>query len=142
VIILVEPSATETSARFVRNAVEPPSLVVDDGTSTVVFRPAGMVGGLADAAEFAQVLVQVASEWESGCRRALAAAQSGNPFDVDALVAEYDRTPAHTAAGADANGSMPRSGTRRHDGGAAQDYVAPGGVGAVQGDGLAWRDTP
>lgn len=88
-IIQVEPSATGTSARFARNAVKPPSLVVNDGTSTVVFRPAGMVGGLAAAAEFAQALVQVASEWEAGCRRALAAAQSGDPFDVDALVAGY-----------------------------------------------------
>jgi hypothetical protein len=46
---------------------------------------------LADAAEFAAILVQVASEWEAGCRRAIAAAQSEDPFNVDALVAEYGR---------------------------------------------------
>jgi hypothetical protein len=73
--------------------VEPPSLVIDDGTTTLVFSPAGIVGGLAEAAEFAQLLVQVASEWESGCRRALAATESEDPFDVDALVAEYRHPP-------------------------------------------------
>ena len=79
--------------RFLHNTVQPPSLVVEDDTATVVFRPA-VVGGLADAAEFAAVLVQVASEWEAGCRRALAAAQSGgDPFDVEALLAEYGAPP-------------------------------------------------
>jgi hypothetical protein len=89
VIITVQPSTSGTSARFVRSMIEPPSLVIHDGTTTLVFRPANIAGGVAEAAEFAQVLVQVASEWESGCRRTLAAAQSGKPFDVEALVAEY-----------------------------------------------------
>jgi hypothetical protein len=89
----MEPSATATSARLLGNAVQPPSLVVEDGTATVVFRPAALVGGLADAAEFAAVLVQVASEWEAGCRRALAVARSGDPFDVEALLAEHGPPP-------------------------------------------------
>lgn len=91
VIIIVEPSAKGTSARFVSSTVEPPSLVVHDGTVTAVFRPASIAGGLADAAEFAALMVRVAGEWESGCRQALAAAQSGDPFDLEALLAEYDQ---------------------------------------------------
>jgi hypothetical protein len=73
----------------VHNKIEPPSLVIHDGTTTMVFSPASIAGGLADVAEFAEILVQVASEWESGCRRTLAGAQSEDPFTVDALVAEY-----------------------------------------------------
>jgi len=66
VIIMVQPSAARTTARFVRNSVEPPSLVIDDGTSTVVFCPASIVGGLTEAAEFAEALIQAVSEWASG----------------------------------------------------------------------------
>jgi hypothetical protein len=88
VIVMVQPSAG-TSARFVRSTVEPPSLVIDDGTTTVVFCPANIVGGLTEAAQFAELLIQGVSEWESGCRRAIAATETKDPFDVDALVAEY-----------------------------------------------------
>jgi hypothetical protein len=88
VIMMVQPSAG-TSARFVRNAVEPPSLVIDDGTTTVVFCPANIAGGLTEAAQFAQALALVVGEWEAGCRGALAATESEDPFNVDALVAEY-----------------------------------------------------
>src|SRR5215475_12899111 len=88
VIIMVQPSAG-TTARFVRNTVEPPWLVIDDGTTTVVFCPANIVGGLTEAAQFAELLIQRATEWESGCRHALAATETKEPFDVDALVAEY-----------------------------------------------------
>lgn len=71
----MQPSTERTLAKFVHNAVEPPSLVIHDGTTTLVFSPADLVGGLADAAEFAAVLVQVARKWESSCRRTLAATQ-------------------------------------------------------------------
>jgi hypothetical protein len=93
VIISVQPSAEGTSTRFVHTVVEPPSLVIDDGATTVVFSPARIGDGLAEAAEFAQELVQVASEWESGCRRALAAIQPDDPFNVDALVIGHDGPP-------------------------------------------------
>ena len=87
-IVMVQPSAG-TSVRFGHNTVEPPSLVIDDGTTTVVFCPANIVGGLTEAAQFAELLIQRATEWESGCRHALAATETKDPFDVDALVAEY-----------------------------------------------------
>jgi hypothetical protein len=80
----VQPS-TETSIEFVHSTVEPPSLVIHDGTATLVFSPADFVGGLTEAAEFAEKLVQGASEWESGCRRALAA-QSADSSNVDTLL--------------------------------------------------------
>jgi hypothetical protein len=92
-IIRVQLSVAETSAEFVHDKIEPPSLVIRDGTTTVVFSPAGVAGGMADAAEFAETLVQVASEWESGCRRTIAGALSEDPFTVDALVAEYGHRP-------------------------------------------------
>jgi hypothetical protein len=44
---------------------------------------------LTEAAGFAEVLIQRVSEWEAGCRRAIAATESADPFEVDALVAEY-----------------------------------------------------
>jgi hypothetical protein len=72
--ITVHPSA-RTSIGFVHTTAEPPSLVIRDGTTTLVFSPPDLANGLADAAEFAQELVQAASEWESGCGRTLAATQ-------------------------------------------------------------------
>jgi hypothetical protein len=84
----VQPSA-DTSIKFVHNTAEP-SLVIQDGTTSLVFSPADFVGGLAETAEFAEELVQGASEWESGCRRRLAA-QSGDPCDVDILLATHGR---------------------------------------------------
>jgi hypothetical protein len=83
--------SAETSARFVYNTVEPPSLVIHDGTTTLVLSPANIAGGLTEAAELAEELVQTASEWEAGCRRALAATQAKNPFDAQPPVAEYGR---------------------------------------------------
>jgi hypothetical protein len=91
VIIRVQPSVSGTSTRFVHNKIKPPSLVIDDGTTTLVFSPASIAGGLAEAAEFAQNLAQVASEWQAGCRRALAAAESEDPCNVGTLLAEYGR---------------------------------------------------
>jgi hypothetical protein len=88
-IVTVRPSAAGTSARFVHSKVEPPSRLIYDGTTTLVFGPALTADGLAEAAEFAEILVQVASEWEAGCRRMLAAAQDQDPFTVATLVAEY-----------------------------------------------------
>src|SRR5262249_37287389 len=64
----VQPSA-DTSIEFVHNTAEPPSLVIHDGTTSLVFSPADFVGGLTEfvgglteAAEFAEELVQGASE--------------------------------------------------------------------------------
>jgi len=89
VIVSVQPSA-ETSVRFVHTMVEPPSLVIDHGATTVVLSPARVDDGLAEAAEFAHEVVQAASEWEAGCRRALAAIQPRDPLEVALLVAECD----------------------------------------------------
>jgi hypothetical protein len=90
IIVSVQPSASGTSARFVPSVTEPPSLVITDGTTTLVFIPASTNGGLAAAAEFAEALVQVVSEWEAGCRMTLAAAEPGNPWpDLEALTADY-----------------------------------------------------
>ena len=96
VLITVHPSA-QTSVRLVHTATEPPSLVIRDGTTTVVFSPADLADGVADAAEFAPELVQAVSEWESGCRRtapkptnrrnALAAARVAAGFSQEALAA-------------------------------------------------------
>jgi hypothetical protein len=73
----------------VYNTIEPPALVVHHGTATLVFTPASIANGLAEAAEFAAALAQVASERESDFRRALAQAPSEGPFDIEALVAEH-----------------------------------------------------
>jgi transcriptional regulator with XRE-family HTH domain len=83
--ITVHPSAAGTSTRFVHTTAQPPSLVIHDGTTTLVFSPADLAEGLADAAKFAQELVQVASEWESSCRHTQAATQPENRSDVEAL---------------------------------------------------------
>jgi hypothetical protein len=80
-IITLQPSAAETSARFVHTTGQPPSLMIHDGTTTLVMRPADLADGLVDAAEFAEELIQVVSEWESGCRRTLDAAQPDDPDD-------------------------------------------------------------
>lgn len=85
----VQPTATGTRARFVHTTVDPPSLVIDDGTTTLVLRPAEGTDGVAAAAELAQELVQVASEWESGCRRTLAAIQPEDRFDSDAPATDH-----------------------------------------------------
>jgi len=78
-IIMLQPSAG-TWARFVHNPGEPPSLMIQDGTSILVLRPADLGGGLVAAAEFAEALIQAVSEWESGCRRTLAATPTtGSP---------------------------------------------------------------
>lgn len=74
-IITLRPSATGTSARFVHTASEPPSLVIHDGTTTLVLCPADLPGGLAAAADFAQQLAHVATAWASGCRRSVATTQ-------------------------------------------------------------------
>ena len=78
-IITLRPSAAGTSARFVHATGEPPSLVIHDGTTILVLRPADHADGLVDAAEFAEELIQAVSEWESGCRRTLDATQPDAP---------------------------------------------------------------
>jgi hypothetical protein len=52
-----------------------PQLVHLSARSTIPFA----TGGLVDAAEFAENLVQAASEWKSGCGRTLAATQLDDP---------------------------------------------------------------
>ena len=42
----MKPSAERTSVKFVHNQVEPSSLVIHDGTTTLVFSPAEPVGGV------------------------------------------------------------------------------------------------
>lgn len=79
------PCARTGWGAFVHTTVEPPSLVIGNGTTTLVFGPADLADGLAEAAEFAQALIQAASQWESGCRRALAATQPDDASDTDAL---------------------------------------------------------
>jgi len=81
-IITLQPSVVGTSARFVHTLGQPPSLVIHDGTTTLVLRPADSTDGLVDAAGFAEALVQGASQWESGCRRTLAATQPDDPDDA------------------------------------------------------------
>jgi len=85
-IITLRPSAAGTSARFVHATGEPPSLVIHDGTTILVLRPADHADGLVDAAEFAEELIQAVSEWESGCRRTLDAT---NPT-TQTSAAEHD----------------------------------------------------
>jgi len=89
VIVSVQPSA-QTVVRFVHTMMEPPSLVIEDGTTRVVVSPARVGDGLAEAAGFAEELVQAASELEAGCRRAQAAIQPGDPLKADVLVAECE----------------------------------------------------
>jgi DNA-binding transcriptional regulator YiaG len=89
-IITLQPSAAGTSARFVHTTGQPPSLMIHDGTTTLVMRPADSADGLVDAAEFAEELIQVVSEWESGCRRTLDAIQPDNPDDAQVPAAEHD----------------------------------------------------
>jgi len=90
-IITLQPSAAGTSVRFVHTTGQPPSLVIHDGTTTLVMCPADLADGLVDAAEFAEELIQIVSEWESGCRRTLDAAQPNDPDDnAQTLAAEHD----------------------------------------------------
>jgi DNA-binding transcriptional regulator YiaG len=99
-IITLQLSAAGSSARFVHTPGQPPSLVIHDGTTTLVLRPADSADGLADAAGLAEDLVQGASEWESGCRRTLAAAtQLDDPDDLAHAWTAEDEHPNATLMG-------------------------------------------
>ncbi len=84
VMVNVQPGPV-TSVRFVQSPVEPPSLVVFDGTSTLVFSPAAVAGGVIDAAAFARVLAETATRWAQGCEQQVALARSADPLGVGDL---------------------------------------------------------
>jgi hypothetical protein len=98
-IITLQLSAAGSSARFVHTPGQPPSLVIHDGTTCLVLRPADSADGLADAAGLAEDLVQGASEWESGCRRTLAATQLDDPDDLAHAWTAEDEYPNATLMG-------------------------------------------
>lgn len=75
-----------TTVQVIHGPMDPPSLVVSDGATTVVLAPAGITGGMAVAADFSRLLVQAAITWEQLCVRQVTLATSADPFDVDALV--------------------------------------------------------
>lgn len=87
-------------AEFVHIPGEPPSLVIHDGTTILVLRPADLGDGLVAAAQFAEALIQVVSEWESGCRRTLDATQPDGPDQAQT-------NPPHTTPPPDANQPAP-----------------------------------
>lgn len=88
VMINVQPGSG-TVVRFVQNSVEPPTLVIYDGTATVFFCPAAVQGALLDARTFAQGLTRVAAQWEQGCRRAIEATQMVDPLRVGELAERH-----------------------------------------------------
>jgi hypothetical protein len=56
VTMTVQPTAAGTWAKLVHTTVDSPSLVIGDGATTLVLRPAEGTDGVAAAAEFAQEL--------------------------------------------------------------------------------------
>lgn len=117
ITMTVQSTATgEPGVRFVHTTVDPPSLVIDDGATTLVFRPAEGTDGVDAAAEFVQELIRVASEWESGCRRALAATQpekatehgTTHGDDAPGLSRLHARSPLTVNGGRVAIGSAPK----------------------------------
>lgn len=95
VVINMQPGMG-TLVRVVENGVEPPMLVIYDGTATVFFSPAGMRGALEAAQRFAEALATAGVEWALTCSRAIEAAQGSDPLGVGAVLAEHgdlgDRT--------------------------------------------------
>ena len=85
VLVNLQPNA-RTTARSVQSHMEPPSLVIYDGTATVFFSPASMPGGVLAAAVFARELAGAVARWEASCRQAASLAQSSDPLQVDELV--------------------------------------------------------
>lgn len=75
-----------TTVQVIHGPMDPPSLVLSDGATTVVLAPAGVPGGMAVAADFARQLVQAAITWEQVCVRQVTLAASADPFDVNSLV--------------------------------------------------------
>lgn len=88
VVINVQPSST-TVVQFVQNEVEPPMLLIFDGTAAVGFAPAPIQGALQHTQAFAEALSRTATEWAQGCARAIEAAQAVDPFRVGELLAEH-----------------------------------------------------
>lgn len=79
VVINLQPG-TGTRVRFVHNEVEPPTLVIYDGTATLFFSPAPVSGALQDMHRFAQALTDAAGDWTSACGRAADAANRADPL--------------------------------------------------------------
>jgi hypothetical protein len=92
VVINVQPSAA-TTVQFVQNEVQPPSLLIFDGTTTVVFTPAPIQGALHDVEAFAKALVRAGTEWAMACARAIEATQVSDPFRLEELFAEQGDRP-------------------------------------------------
>lgn len=86
-MIGVQPSGM-TSVRFVQSSVEPPSLVVFDGTTTLIVSPAALFGGLTEAAAFGRCLAAVATEWAQGCEDQVMLSESADPLDIAGLVGQ------------------------------------------------------
>lgn len=85
VTVSVQPDEDMT-VQVVHGPMDPPSLVISDGTTTVVLAPAGVPGGMATATDFARLLVQATLTWEQLCARQLTLASSADPFGVDDIV--------------------------------------------------------
>lgn len=88
-MVNVQPS-DRTVAVFIESAMEPPSLVLYDGTATVFFTPASMPGGVQAAAVFARELAGAVAQWEQGCARAAALVESADPLGVADVVIALD----------------------------------------------------
>jgi hypothetical protein len=89
IMVNVQPNST-TTVRFAQNSIEPPSLILFDGTATVVLSPASMPGGVMAAAVFARELAGAVAQWEEGCRHAATLAQSADPLRIGELIARLD----------------------------------------------------
>lgn len=103
VTVTVQP-AEGMAVQVVHGPMDPPSLVLSDGTVTVVLAPASVRGGMAVAAEFAKSLMHVAGIWEQVCARQVALANSADPFDVATLVQNLGLTGEQTGTGDDRPG--------------------------------------
>jgi hypothetical protein len=82
----VQPDQDMT-VQVVHGPMDPPSLLLGNGTTTVVLAPAGVPEGMTVAADFARQLVQAVLTWEQLCARQLTLASSADPFGVDDIVA-------------------------------------------------------
>jgi len=79
ILITVQPGV-RTSVQLLNGEVQPPTLAVHDGATTVLFSPADMPGGVVGAAAFARDLAQTVSRWEASCRSVAALGRSSDPL--------------------------------------------------------------